>query len=298
MVADLDLSRAKHLAAVAPFEHAVARAEELCGNVDLAIVALPNALHAPVSTLLLESGVHVLCEKPMARNVAECRQMIASAEKGRAILCVGHNRRYRSNLLEAQRLIGAGLLGNLERIEAEEGSTADWPRSKAYFDPAIAGGGSLLDVGIHSVDIIRFLAGEFLEVAYTGDQTADSVEGHCELRFKLVSGVEGVLLASRKKELGQRIVFRGSEGHLEAGLWSPELWLSRKKGKAFRHFDRISLNPVRRSMDASFVDQLLRFVKSIKSGGDSPISGDEGLKAVEIVQWAYSGSRPVRMNAS
>src|SRR5262245_29761733 len=74
LVSDMDVTRAKRAADECPFSHWTRDYLELCGNVDLAIVALPNELHQPVSSRLLESGVHVLCEKPMARTVDECRQ--------------------------------------------------------------------------------------------------------------------------------------------------------------------------------------------------------------------------------
>jgi predicted dehydrogenase len=67
---------------------------DLPGEVDLAIVAVPNAMHEPVSVDLLTAGVHVLVEKPMARTVAECDRMIAAARSTGALLAVGHDFRH------------------------------------------------------------------------------------------------------------------------------------------------------------------------------------------------------------
>ena len=72
----------------------------------------------------------------MARNIAECQAMIDAARRGGAQLCIGHNRRFRNNVSLAKRLMEKGILGEVTRIQAEEGSTADWPRSPAYFDPS------------------------------------------------------------------------------------------------------------------------------------------------------------------
>lgn len=294
-VADIDLARARHLAELVPFNSATVRTEDLHGNVDAAVIALPNALHQAVACQLLEAGIHVLCEKPMARTVAECRQMIASAKKGHALLCIGHARRLRANVADARRLIEKGLLGRIIHIEAEEGSTSDWPRSRAYFDPQIAGGGALIDVGIHSIDIIRYLAGEFAAVEYAGNQTLSTVESHCELRFTLVNGATGKLVASREQNLRQQIVLQGDEGELTVGLWGQELFLRNKSGKAFQHLKNLQLNPVRRAMDASFVEQLFMFAKAILGTEKLPVTGMEGMRAVEVVEWAYTGVKPTEM---
>jgi predicted dehydrogenase len=287
MVADVEATRAERMAELVPFEHWSAKTEDLIGQVDAVIVALPNALHAPITVRFLGAGVHVLCEKPMARNAEECRQMLAAAERTGAVLSIGHNRRFRSNVIEAKRLMQQGLLGEITEIEAEEGSRADWPRSRAYFDPVMAGGGALLDVGIHAIDLIRVLVGEFDEVEYAGNNTATTVESHCELRFRLANGATGSLVCSREQELRQRIVFRGTEGELTVGLWSPELVLARRRGKAFQRFERLRLNPVRRALDASFAEQLFRFAKAILENGPVPVPGLDGLKAVEVVERAY-----------
>jgi predicted dehydrogenase len=287
MVADVDLGRAQRVADLVPFEHATSRIEDLIGNVEIAIVALPNAFHQTVTCQLLEAGIHVLCEKPMARNVAECNLMIESAERGNALLCIAHNRRFRSNVGEARKLLTKGIIGQIKHIEAEEGSTSDWPRSKAYFDPKLAGGGALLDVGIHSVDLIRYLVGDFGELKYKGNETADCVESDCTLQFTLSDGPTGVLTSSRDRNLRQRIVIQGDQGELTIGLWSPLLALSLKSGKAFQQFKQLQLNPVRRASDASFVEQLLSFVKAIRNQTAVPVSGMEGLKAVEVVERAY-----------
>ena len=287
MAVDLDIERARQVGSLAPFEHVTTKLDDLDNNVDLAIVALPNGAHQPVACQLLEAGIHVLCEKPMARTVAECRAMIASAERSGARLCIGQNRRFRTNVVEAKRLIDAGLLGQINHIEAEEGGTSDWQRSAAYFDPTLAGGGALLDVGIHAIDLIRFLVGEFDEVVYEGNQTSQTVESHAVVRFKLATGAVGSITSSRVQDLRQRIILRGDEGELTIGLWGSSLMLSRTSGKAFERFKQLTLNPVRRAMDASFVEQLTQFVRAITSGGPVPITGKDGLNTVEVVERAY-----------
>jgi predicted dehydrogenase len=292
MIADLDDERARAVADTCPFVNRTQDFTDLCDQVDLAIVALPNHLHQPVSCRLLEAGVHVLCVKPMARNVEECQRMMASAETGGAILAVGHHRRFRSNMQQGKELLDNGLIGRVRRVEAQEGSISDWPRSPAYFDPAQAGGGALLDLGVHCIDLIRWLVGEFVDLQYSGNQTPARVESEADLRFQLEDGVEGRLLMSRDRDLRNHIRLFGTEGSLTLGLWEPDIILERPQGKAFRHFPSLQLSPIRRAMDASYVNMLSHFITAIHSHTQPEVDGMEGLRAVEVVQWAYQGTRP------
>lgn len=267
--------------------------QDLFGKVDLAIIALPNGLHASVACELLSTGIHVLCEKPMARNVPECRAMIETARRGDAQLCIGHNRRFRNNVSLAKRLMDKGILGEVTRIEAEEGSPADWPRSPAYLDPVQAGGGALIDVGIHSIDLIRWLVGEFREIDYRGDGTPTTVESEAELHFRMANGAEGKLLVSRTRDLQQHIRITGSEGYLDIGLWSDNLRIRSRKGKAFQQLPYLDAYVSRRPpQDASFVLQLNNLVNAIRGEEKVLVNAVEGMAAVEVVTRAYSHSAP------
>jgi predicted dehydrogenase len=290
-VVDINEARARQFAERQGFPLSTTRLQDLFGKVDLAIVALPNGAHASVACELLSNGIHVLCEKPMARNVRECQAMIEAARSGSAQLCIGHNRRFRNNVTLAKRLMEKGIVGEVLHIEAEEGSPADWSRSSAYFDPVQAGGGVLIDVGIHSIDLIRWLVGEFREVEYYGNGTITTVESEAELRFRMANGAEGKLLASRTRDLQQHIRIMGSGGYLDIGLWSDNLRMRSNKGKAFQQLPYLDAYVSRRPpQDASFVLQLSNLVNAIRGEEKLLVDGFEGMAAVEVVTRAYGHS--------
>lgn len=292
-VVDINEERARQFAQRQGFPLASTHPQDLFGNVDLAIVALPNGLHASIACELLSNGIHVLCEKPMARNVRECQAMIDASRRGRAHLCIGHNRRFRNNVRLAKRLLEKGIFGEMTSIQAEEGSTTDWPRSPSYFDPIQSGGGALIDVGIHSVDLIRWLVAEFQEVEYRGDGTATTVESEAELGFRLANGAEGKLLASRTRNLQQHIRITGAEGYLDIGLWSDNLRIRSDRGKAFQQLPHLDAYISRRPpQDASFVLQLSNLVNAIRGEEKLLVDGFEGMAAVEVVTRAYGHSVP------
>jgi predicted dehydrogenase len=291
IVVDADAERAKNAALRFQIPRWSNRLDELAEEADLALVLVPNGHHAGVSCELLRRGVHVLCEKPLARNPAECLSMIESARRSRALLCTGHNRRFRQHIQLARKFLLDGLIGEIVRVEAEEGSTADWPRSRAYFDPEQSGGGALMDVGIHSIDLIRWLAGEVETVEYKGNGTASRAESEAEMRFSLSNGATGKLVASRDRELRQTLTIIGAQGTLEIGLWAPTLGMVSKRGKAFQNFKRLDIAvPRRPPQDTSFVEQLRNFVSAIHGEGDLVVTGEDGMAAVDAVYRAYRGT--------
>ena len=128
-VIDSDEQRARKAAERFGFPRWSTDLADAVRHADVAIVLVPNGFHAKISCELLAQGVHVLCEKPMARNVDECLSMIEAARRGRTQLCVGHNRRFRQHFWLAKELLSRGLIGEMVSVSAEEGSTQDWPRS-------------------------------------------------------------------------------------------------------------------------------------------------------------------------
>jgi predicted dehydrogenase len=128
-------------------------------EVDAAIVATPNALHAPQAIALLDAGKHVLVEKPMAITVAECDAMIAAADRGGARLMVAHCWRFRDEVIAVRDRIAAGDLGEIVKTRGY-GVHAGWGPSGWFTDPALAGGGALPDMGVHAIDTARFLLGD------------------------------------------------------------------------------------------------------------------------------------------
>jgi predicted dehydrogenase len=146
-------------------EHAIARVttdwRELVGSadVDVVVVCTPNALHAEQSLAALAAGKHVLCEKPMATSSADGEAMLTAAAEHDRLLLVLHPWRHHPAVIAVRDAIAAGELGRVVRTHGY-GVHADWGPSGWFTDPALAGGGALVDMGIHAIDTARFLLGE------------------------------------------------------------------------------------------------------------------------------------------
>jgi predicted dehydrogenase len=141
-------------------------------DVDIVIVATPNAAAAEIAIAALTSGRHVLMEKPMGRGLHEAERIHAAAAASGRVLRVGFNHRFHPGIQRAAALIHAGAIGRLLTLRARYGHGGrpglehEW-RS----DPEQAGGGELLDQGSHVVDLFHWLAGMPTE-AYGVIQTA------------------------------------------------------------------------------------------------------------------------------
>jgi predicted dehydrogenase len=160
-IATRDRAKAEAFAATWNIEHALTSAEHLCAlsAVDLVVIATPNALHAPQALHALAAGKHVLVEKPMALARHEADAMIAAARAAEKILAVGHMWRYRDEVVAMRARIEAGEFGPIIRTHGH-GVHARWGPEGWFADPTLAGGGALIDMGIHAIDTARFLLGD------------------------------------------------------------------------------------------------------------------------------------------
>lgn len=171
-VADLDSARTQNLAAQyrgcepsSDWKKVVER-----DDIDLVIVATTNDMLAPVSLAAIKSGKHVLVEKPAARNSAELLPLVEAAQHSGVVVKVGFNLRFHPALLRARELFDSGDLGPLMYIRARYGHGGRLGMENEWrADPAIAGGGEMLDQGVHLIDLSRWFAGDFVHVqGYVG----------------------------------------------------------------------------------------------------------------------------------
>ena len=129
-------------------------------ELDAVSVGLPNYLHAPVTIECLKAGKHVLCEKPLAMNVKEAQKMAAAAAQYHRKCMVGQVSRFRADSLFFKKLIEAGELGNIYYAHAVSLRKKGIPGYGGWFtDKAQSGGGPLIDIGVHLLDVAWWLAG-------------------------------------------------------------------------------------------------------------------------------------------
>jgi predicted dehydrogenase len=162
VVADVDKLRAAHIADMYGSRHTVNWEEAVTDpKVDAVAVCTTNKFLAPITIAALQSGKHVLCEKPMGRNATEAAQMAAEAHSAGCVLKVGFTLRFHPAIRQAHDLCARGDLGPLFFIQASYGHGGRPGYDKEWRgDSELAGGGELLDQGIHLLDLSRWFLGD------------------------------------------------------------------------------------------------------------------------------------------
>lgn len=143
-------------------------AEELLSDksIDAVSICAANYAHAELTIKALEAGKHVLCEKPMATNLADCEAMVECAKKNGKFLMIGHNQRLAKAHVEAKRLIDQGLIGKIItfRTTFGHGGPETWAinpgKNVWFFDKKKAAMGVMADLGVHKTDLIQYLTGQ------------------------------------------------------------------------------------------------------------------------------------------
>ena len=129
------------------------------GGPDILCVSTPNYLHAPQAIAALEAGIHVLVEKPMALDAAEAEAMRRASDRSGAKLLVAHCWRFDEEVNWLKRQIDAGKLGKVLRTKGY-GVHVNWGPGGWFTQSRYAGGGALADMGVHAIDVARYLLGD------------------------------------------------------------------------------------------------------------------------------------------
>jgi len=138
-------------------------------EVDAVSVCTPNNMHAIISIAFLRAGKHVLCEKPAARTYADVLEMQKVCHETGKILCIGVVNRYRQAVLKIKKLIDSGELGEVYQTYASFRSHRSIPGlGGAFTTREIAGGGVMIDWGVHFLDLMMYCTGDPIPVTVTG----------------------------------------------------------------------------------------------------------------------------------
>jgi len=162
-IADLIPSRRKQMMQEFSIPAEYDDAEKLLADrtIDAVSIGLPNFLHAPMVKAALKAGKHVLCEKPPAMNAREAAQMSAAAEKSGKVLLYSLQRRFGGAEQASKQAIEKGYAGEIYHARAAWTRTRGIPIGTGWFtDKSKSGGGSLIDIGVHMLDLAWHLMGQ------------------------------------------------------------------------------------------------------------------------------------------
>lgn len=271
----------------------------------LAIVASPPQFHAQQSITLLEAGIGVLCEKPMAGTVADAEKMIAAAAKSVSPLAIGLFRRFFPVNRMIRDIIKGQQLGEVERFEITEGGAFQWlARSASFFQKSGSQGGVLADLGVHVLDLLIWWFGMPETVVYE-DDAMGGLEANCRVELTFAGGMSGTVRLSRDTELPNRSIVECQRGWLRceaaaadrvelgflgvcysvSGSVVPiESWSRRSPN------ERMAL-----SYHQSFTRQLQNVIAAVRGDESLELPGSEGLPSLRLIEECYRNRRLMPM---
>ena len=263
--------------------------EELCQSpeVDAIFVATPNALHLSDVLAAIRHGKPVLCEKPMGMSAAECSLMVKAARASKVLLGVAQVFRFEESTAWLRERVANGSLGKPILARAEFCFFAGPQHPRAWIrDRNIAGGGPIADIGVHCVDVLRFiLQDEVVRVTAGGVFNRDlrDVEDSAVLLLQFSRGTLGTVLVSFRAEyrtpielVGESAVLRGENALTVDRPVRLELC---RGGSVVETYTADNSMAYARQVDA--------FAAAVEKRADFPAPGQEGWRNQLILDAAY-----------
>ncbi len=282
-------------------------------QVDAVSIATPNAFHLEPTVDALKAGKHVLCEKPLAMNGDEARKMCRAAKQAGKILQVGLQQRFSGPMRFMKEYIDAGRMGHIYYARAQALRRRGVPGWGVFIDKEKQGGGPLIDIGVHILDMTLFLMGYPKPVSATGktwndlgtdpalwnawgdyDRKKFTVEDFAVGLVKFEDGsavtLESSFMANIEGDPFQTQLFGTKSGAVVKG-WGEDAV------RIFTEQDRqlLDLAPANvPQVQSSHTEEVRAFVIAILEGKPSPVPGENGLILNAIFDAIYRSSQTGR----
>ena len=272
---------------------------------DVVVVALPPFLHAEATIAAVESGCHVFVEKPFARDPDEAEEMLRAADLAGVSLGVDHTSRYRPEVRRVKERYDEGAIGHVPICSIWRFNNGPFssPPAKAtpaswQLDPQATGGGALLDLGVHLLDVLEWFFGELSVEHASLDRSLElPYEDSATLVVSAESGTTATLSCGFFQWEDPPNVTGGMRlDGIADSLSSEEFMPSNFMGHAARAAlenigNRLSGRKPEIFKPTYFYQAhyhaLTEFVSAVKAGRDPPVTGTDGARAVELVTEAY-----------
>lgn len=269
--------------------------EKILGDksIDVVCICTPNKFHKDLIIRSLNSGKHVFCEKPLARNFKEAEEIFEVSKKSKAILQIASNHRFFESVLFAKKLVDKGTIGEVLSFTGRIGHNGERLKDSWFWDKEISGGGTLLDNGCHLLDLSRFFVGNFISgngiVSNTYWKNI-SVEDTASGVFKTKDGKTASIFCSWRLLSGYFFFeLNGSEGYVNVdGRFDTHggdkiFWSTKKDGKFYSEdFSHIKPNSYQLEID--------NFVNNLKNGKPCSPNAKDALEVMRMIKFIYENN--------
>jgi predicted dehydrogenase len=256
-------------------------------NIDAVYITTPNALHHPQTLRVANAGKHVICEKPMAISAKECKEMIAACKAANVKLLIGYRMHFEPKTLEIIRMRNEGELGKILFFQGlcgfKIGDPTQWRLNKK-----LAGGGSMMDIGIYAVNGARYMVGEDPSWVTAQETKIDKVkfkEGVDEtitFQFGFPSGATASCLSTYSMNGLDKFYLNGEKGFAEM---QPSTGYGPIKGRTHKG----ELTHPHVTHQAVQLDKMAAILFEDKQH-IIPADGEEGLKDMIIIEAIFQST--------
>jgi predicted dehydrogenase len=287
-------------------------------DLDAVSIGVPNHLHAAIAIAALQRGLHVLCEKPLARTAEEAETIVQAAVEAKRVLQVVFNHRERGDVQTLKRYIDEGKLGRIYYAKAYWMRRNGIPGAGSWFvSKAKSGGGPLIDLGVHVLDMVLYLLGEpevvtvsastydeliqggrgfDKEATKSGANHSQDVEDLATAFIRLANGITLSLETSwaTNSSYGDDygVILYGSEGGAEIKV------KNYSTRDTLRIYTDVAGAPseiaVQNPKSGFHLAVIRQFVEHIRSGNWSLYTGNEGLRRARIIDACYASAQQGR----
>jgi len=292
---DRDEEKAQRVAQKFGIERVVEDYEELVrmDDIDGVHICTPNFLHAPMTVAALSYGKNVLCEKPLARNALEAEEMVKAAEKAKKILMPAVNNRFRADSRLLKKFVEKGELGQI--LYAKTGwlrRPTEWSGSAWHGDKKVSGGGVLMDLGVHMLDLCLWLMGNPGVVSVSASTYSKAgkrdVEDSATCFLRLEGGATVTLDVSWTLLLESNFGYLNLYGRSGVALLNP-LRIHKEMHGTLANVTP-SVEPTRNIHKQSYEVEIEHFVDCVRKGETPVSSGKEGLEVMRVVDAIYKSA--------
>jgi len=284
-------------------------------KLDVVYVLTPNDSHSPISIAAMEAGCHVMCEKPMAKTVEQAKAMLDCAKKTGKILTIGYQNRFRPDSMYLKKACERGDLGEVYFAKAHAIRRRAVPTWGVFLDAEAQGGGPLIDIGTHALDMVLWMMDNYKVKAVRGnvyrklaDQTdTGNVWGDWNPQeFTVEDSAFGFITM----ENGATIVLESSWalntleiGEAQVTLCGTKAGADMKDGLRFNKVDLGKQTVIKPGLDAGGVafydaeadnpadDEAAQFIECVKTGKTPMVTAEQAFVVTQILEALYESAK-------
>jgi myo-inositol 2-dehydrogenase/D-chiro-inositol 1-dehydrogenase len=280
-IQDIDAERAAQLARTTGASVA-GSVRELIESVDAVYITTPNTKHTELAVMAAQAGKHVFCEKPMATNLRDARNVLEAARTGRGLFQVGHNRRFAPVYAKLRRLLMEEGAPHSAHVKMNRGELVN----PAWVSDAATTGGFLYETTIHMFDMMRFLFGEVSELVAVGSRHEYAEVDDFSVLLKFESGLHVTLCSSA--DASWLFPFERVEVFCHHRTMVTEEMESLTVSEGLSGQRRThSTEQLSKEEKWGYLQEDRAFVDAIVEGREAMVTARDGYKSVELVDACY-----------